>query len=61
MKYQKRVQILREAKEIGSLAAGFVGVVKAIVNMAAEYDDPNNYIAEEVKMTLRAYNEILGE
>lgn len=35
MKHKKRVQILRETKEQGSLAAGFVGVVEAIVEMAA--------------------------
>lgn len=59
MKYHQRIQILRKAKEGGSLFAGFAGIVEAIVEMADEYDDPNTYIAEEVKMTLRAYKELL--
>lgn len=61
IKYHQRIQILRKAKEHGSLFAGFAGIVEAIVEMADEYDDPNTYIAEEIKMALQAYKEVRGE
>ncbi len=61
MKYEKRVQILRDTKFLGSADAGFVGLVEGIVERSTECDDPDAFIAEEVRQTLRAYKEVVGE
>lgn len=61
MKYEKRVQILRDTQFLGNVEAGFVGIVESIVERAAECDDQDAYIAEEVRQTLRAYKEVVGE
>ena len=53
--------VIDNARKRGSADAGFIGIIESIVERAAEFDDPNTYIAEEVKETLRAYKEVVGE
>ena len=60
-RYQKKVKILRKTKDFGHVDSGFVGMVQGIIEWAEEHGEGNDYIAEEVKMALRAYKEVAGE
>lgn len=61
MKYQKMVEILRKSKELGITAAGVIGIIEAILEVAEEQGYGNDVIVEEVKETVRAYKEVVGE
>lgn len=60
-RYGKKVRILRQTKVYGHVDSGFVGMVQGIIEWAEEHGESNDYIAEEVKMALRAYKEVIGE
>lgn len=57
-RYERKLKVLRNARDRGNTAAGFVGLVENIVDGT---DGHHFYIAEEVKMALRAYKEVVGE
>ena len=59
--YRKRVEILRNSKEYGNIAAGVVGIIEAIFEVAAEQGYSNEFIVEEVKEKIRAYKEAVEE